>query len=135
MPLAILHPIFGQFVQESQIYEPTATDNALVRDLRTLMSKPYDLEMEYSYVFRRILSQYYPDVQFEATLITSDGDSDVDKFIIAVCEGKLWRGTGDPEVQAANCLIASARGSLERVGGYPDKFPCMILYIFGEYSY
>jgi hypothetical protein len=139
VPLAILHPIFGEFVQEAGTYQPTATDNALVRDLRNVMSKTDDAELVYCSEFRSVLRKHYTEVQLEASQVgstsyVSDGHITVGEFMSSVCEGKLWKGSGDPEIQAAGYLITSVRHTFKRVGDYPDVFPCMIIYIFGEYS-
>jgi serine/threonine protein kinase len=49
-----------------------------------------------------------------------------------VCEGKLWNGNSDPEVQACGYFIASVRELFDKEGDYPDLFPCIIIYFVGS---
>ncbi|CAG8755582.1 12199_t:CDS:2, partial [Acaulospora colombiana] len=137
IPLAILHSIFGQFVEETESYEPTMEDYALVRGLRMAMStvNGYSTEPQYCEEFRTVLHQHYPDVQLRASAIgstkfISDGHLQVGKYMSSVCEAKLWDGKGDPEIQACGYMIASLRHMVNRSEDYPDKFPCMIISIF-----
>jgi hypothetical protein len=137
LPLAILDPIFGSFMEETDTHIPTAADNALVLELRKVMSTVCDDERTFCYEFRSIVMKHYPDVQFMAARIgssnyTSRGHLSVGKFIPAVGQGRLWNGHGDPEVQASGYYIASLQQWFPR-GDYPERLPCIITYFVGEY--
>ncbi|KAF8468174.1 hypothetical protein BDZ91DRAFT_848037 [Kalaharituber pfeilii] len=51
-PVTLLHPIFGEFVDECQNYKLTEVDIAFVLELSTEMSKIYDTEAERAKIFR-----------------------------------------------------------------------------------
>lgn len=59
IPVTLLHLIFGEFVDDCEIYKPTEVDNAFVLDLSTNMSEIYDTEAERAKVFCNLLYQYY----------------------------------------------------------------------------
>jgi hypothetical protein len=46
IPVTLLHPVFGQFVDDTENLEPTAEDNRLVRDLAAVMSSFHDTETQ-----------------------------------------------------------------------------------------
>lgn len=139
IPLSLLHRTFGQFVENVKVYEPTATENALVHKLRQSMSIPHNTENDLCASFRDILVEHYPEIQLEpanigATKYYSDGHCKVREFIILVEEGKLL-GTsnhGDPEVQACGYYLTAIRNLFGKRGDLNDLCPCMIIYIHGK---
>ena len=58
-PVTLLHPIFGEFVDDCQNYKPTEVDNAFVLELSTEMSKIYDTEAECTKIFCDLLYHCY----------------------------------------------------------------------------
>jgi hypothetical protein len=137
VPLAILDPIFGSFMEETDTLKPTAADNALVLALQKVMSTVYEDERTYCAEFREIIAKHYPEVQLMAaeigsTKYTSDGHLGVGPFLAALGEGKGWNNRGDPEVQGVGYYAASVRHWFHK-GDYPDRLPCIIMYFVGEY--
>jgi hypothetical protein len=136
IPLALLHEIFGRFVENVRTYEPTAIDNALVRELRSVMSATYATEAELCDEFRRTLEAHY-EIQLHSadvgtTGYRSDGHARVGDSFVVCSEGKLLgKGRGDPEVQACAYFIASMKEFDRHHKDLPDLFPCMIIYYTG----
>jgi hypothetical protein len=58
----LLHPIFGEFIDDCENYKPTAADNKLVWILSTVMSGFFKDESTRASTFREILQ----DSHFEA---------------------------------------------------------------------
>jgi hypothetical protein len=138
IPLALLHKVFGQFVENVQTGTPTAADNALVCELRQVMSVVYDTEAELCHEFRRLLTNHL-NLQFEparigSTLHQSDRHLRYRGFIAAVIEGKLLgKATCDPEVQACGYFITSIKQFyVDNKGDFPDLFPCFVIYFVGK---
>jgi len=78
LPLALLHNIFEQFVESVQTYQPTAVDNALVLDLRHVMSRVHSSERDLCKKFRETVKNHDEEIRLEAagsrwTAYTSEG--------------------------------------------------------------
>jgi hypothetical protein len=138
IPLALLHPIFAEFVGNVQRLRPTPEDNALVHDLREAMSQESDEEAVQCEKFRQILSTHYKIQLYPAdvagTSRKTDGRlmSESGSFMIAVCEGKTWNGSGCPEVQSGRHWLESIRKTVQG-GDSLDLLPCIIIYFVGAY--
>lgn len=138
IPLALLCEAFGKFADDMQTYEPSADDKALVDELRTVMSKKYDLETELCEEFRRVLVKHYPKIQLEAgaigsTSYQSHGHLRVKDFAVTVAEGNLLgNATGDAEIQARDYYREFMRALLPRYNDLPGIFPCILIYFNGE---
>ena len=122
-----------------QTYQPTAVDNALILELRHVMSRIYNTERGLCEKFRETLQKYYQEIQLHAaeigsTRYTSDGHVQQNVFIHTISEGKfLGKGEGDPEVEACGYFIESLRHlHREEKIHFPDTFPSIIIYFIGE---
>ena len=96
---------------------------------------PWLKEGELCNKFQEILVKHY-DIQLYAATIGSttcrtDGHISVGKFIYAMCEGKLWKGSGDAEVQVG-AYVLDAIWAVFNNGDPLDLFPCIIIYFIGE---
>jgi len=96
---------------------------------------PWLKEGELCNKFQEILVKHY-DIQLYAATIGSttcrtDGHISVGKFIYAMCEGKLWKGSGDAEVQV-RAYVLDTIWAVFNNGDPLDLFPCIIIYFVGE---
>jgi hypothetical protein len=135
LPLALLHPIFAEFVTNVEDHEPTPEDNALVRELRQVMSKPWDEELKQSGEFRQILEKHY-DIQIYPAEVANtkratDGHAAVGDYMYVVFEMKTWNGKGDPEVQASLYSLEAFRAPIRGKKDPLDLLPCIIVYCIG----
>jgi len=135
LPLALLHPIFAEFVANVELHQPTPEDNALVLELREVMSGLWEDEATQSEKFRHILAKHY-DIQLypaevASTKRTTDGHAIVGKYMYVVFEMKGWNGKGDLEVQASLYPLEAFRPVLRNEKDPLDVLPCIIVYCVG----
>jgi len=69
IPVTLLHPIFGQFVDDCDTHIPTEEGNSLVLDLSQAMSDFYEDENARASKFREILIAH----DFDIAATTVDG--------------------------------------------------------------
>ena len=136
LPLALLHPIFGEFVSNVEHHEPTQEDNALVLELRKVMSGPWKDEEEQREQFRLILYKHY-NIQLYPAKVGStgrmtDGHASVGDYMYVVFEMKGWNGKGDSEVQASLYSLEAFRPVIREKQDPLDLFPCIIVYCVGR---
>jgi hypothetical protein len=134
IPLALLHPIFAEFVANVKERKPTLEDHALARDLCDSMSQEWDLETDQCERFRQILANHYHIQLYAAevagTTRKTDGHVMVGSFMSTVFEGKTWSGCGSPEVQGSLHWLESVRKTVQ--GGDPlDLMPCIVIHLVG----
>jgi len=134
IPLELLHPIFAEFIVNAKEHEPTPADNALVRELCMEMTLDSDSEAEKCSKFRRILSDHYKLTLYAAeigpTQYRTDGHLQVGPYMAVVCEGKLWNGKGNPQVQGALYWLKSIRENMKEKDPL-DLLPCIIIHFIG----
>ena len=135
LPLALLHPIFAEFVADVELHEPTPEDNAFVLELRQTMSEPWEDERTQAQMFRGALAKYY-DIQLYAAEVgstrrTTDGHAVVGEYMYVVFEIKSWNGKGDPELQASFYALGSYRQIISSKKDPFDVLPCLIVYCTG----
>lgn len=56
-------------------------------------------------------------------------------YLIAVCEGRTWKGEGDPEVRASGYVLYALRRALLDGKDPLDLLPCIIVYLVGSTFY
>ena len=117
LPLALLQPIFAEFVADAEHLEPNPEDNALVLELRSAMSEPWKDEDKQSAKFRAIIHEHYSIQLYPATVgstkRTSDGHATIGQHMYLVFEMKGWSGNGDAEVQASLYALEALRVILD----------------------
>ena len=133
IPITLHHPIFGQFYDDCEQYEPSPEDHAFERHFSELMSRFYDKEGQRLNAAREAMGAY--GLHFNVSNIGSyqtDGDVRVGDFPVAIVEGKLEIGSGsgaEPLFQAAWYYVESVRLMMKT--RKLSKFPCLIMYIAG----
>ena len=134
IPLALLHPIFAEFVEDVQLHNPTRADNELARGLSDAMSKNYPLEADRCHKFRDLLIDHYRIHLYAAgvggTTRTTDGDAMVGQFMVIVCEGKEGNRGGCPDVQGCLYWVEAIRKMVE-VNDPLNVLPCIVISLFG----
>jgi len=134
IPLELLHPIFAEFIVNAKKHVPTPADNAVVRELCMEMTLDSDSEAEKCSKFRRILSKHYKLTLYAAevgpTQYKTDGHLQVGPYMAVVCEGKLWNGEGNPQVQGALYWLQSVRENMKEKDPL-DLLPCIIIHFIG----
>ena len=85
--------------------------------------------------FRRILFKHYK-LQLRAaelgpTPFKTDGYVQVGPYMVVVCEGKLWKGKGSPQVQGALSWLQSVRENMKEKKDPLDLLPCIIIHFIG----
>jgi hypothetical protein len=137
IPSTLLHPIFGEFIDDCENYEPTAADNKLVWTLSAAMSGFFEDESARASKFREILQ----DSRFEAfatkiegTKFKTDGDIQSLGFRRAIIEIKNEIGSGgaQPHAQGISYYIHSTKSSVAEMPGF--RFPCILITLFGKLS-
>jgi hypothetical protein len=84
VPLTLLHPIFGQFVDDCDSYIPTKEEYNLVCDLSLTMSEEDRMSK-----FHEVMNKHGFDLKtstIEGTSYRTDGDTRVGKLCIVVVE-------------------------------------------------
>jgi len=92
LPLALLHPIFAEFVADVEFHEPTPEDNALVLELCQVMSGPWENEATQCQKFRKVLAKHF-NIQLYAAEVgstkrTTNGHAVVGEYMYVVFEMK-----------------------------------------------
>jgi hypothetical protein len=135
LPLALLHPIFTEFVANVEHYKPNPTDYALVRKLREVMSEPWEDKLKQSRKFRHILEEHYKIQIYSArvaeTKHITDGHAEVGGFMYVVFELKGRDDEGDPEVRASLYSLEADRAVIRNKKDPLDLLPCIIVYCIG----
>lgn len=134
VPLALLHPIFSEFVANVKQHRPTQNDYDLARDLRAAMPQAWDTEAAQCETFRSILTKHY-GIQLYAAEIggtsrRADGHLMVGSFMSTVFEGKTWRDSGCPEVQSCLYWLTSIGKPVQNSDPH-DLLPCIIVFLIG----
>ncbi|KIL66082.1 hypothetical protein M378DRAFT_10374 [Amanita muscaria Koide BX008] len=138
IPVTLLHPIFGQFIDDCEKYKPMEKDNAFVLELLTVMSKFYPDEAERADSVRQLFTEKY-DIDFVQTVIegiaySTDGDigrTNCRNLRFAIIDFKNDVGSkgAEPLLQSIHYYLESNR---RRAPEMPSSvLPCMIIMIFG----
>jgi len=135
LPLALLHPVFAEFVAGVEHHKPTPEDNALVQELSSVMPGPWEDEVSQSAKFREILDKHYQIQLYSATVALtkrmSDGHAIVGPYMYVVLGMKGWNGQGDSEVQASLYALEASRKVIQGKMDPFDVLPCIIVYCIG----
>ena len=135
IPVTLLHPVFGQFLDDKDMLEPTAPDNKLVREFSAVMAQIYDTEEERRAEILAQLRKWDIDLHgttIEGTLYRTDADMQHkgDRYGLAEVKNEIGSKGAEPNAQAAAYYLESTR---RRAVDCPKSpLPCFLLYIFGE---
>ncbi|KAG1870605.1 hypothetical protein DFJ58DRAFT_763762 [Suillus subalutaceus] len=135
IPTTLLHPIFGQFIDDCESHEPTKEDNDLVMALSEAMCNFFDDDEKRASKFREILQEHRIDLipsKIQHTKYETDGDIQYRGFRYAILEAKNELGAtqAEPHMQAISCYI---RSTLPLVGTKRGRFPCILITLFGKF--
>ncbi|KAG1905493.1 uncharacterized protein F5891DRAFT_943915, partial [Suillus fuscotomentosus] len=138
LPVTLLEPIFGEFVDDCQNYQPTDHDNDFVWKLSENMSSFHPDELTRMNVFRHLLRGYGIILHSSAigsTKYTTDGHllSDDGNFVQVILEGENEIGSGGAEPFAESILyyhkiLKESNAGIEK---FRSVLPCIHIIVFG----
>ncbi|TDL24163.1 hypothetical protein BD410DRAFT_896881 [Rickenella mellea] len=135
IPVTLLHPVFGQFVDAVETYEPTSADKAFVRALAIAMSDIYTNEGDRASAFRGIIADHWgiklSAARSERTSFITDGHFDVGKFLTLLTEATNDIGAkgAEPFYQCVQYHAAAHRNLPNSLKIVP--LPCLHIVCFG----
>ena len=134
IPLALLHPVFAEFVANVQLHKPTWVDNEFARALSDAMSINYTMENLQCLKFGDLLNKYYKINLYAAgingTGRTTDGHVMVGRFMVIVCEGKERQCGGCPDVQGCLYWVEAIHKTVQ-VNDPLNVLPCIVISLYG----
>lgn len=134
IPVTLLHPVFGQFLDDIDTYEPTSEDNSLALDLSKKMSNIYPDEDRRGTAIRDALYKMgitLVGTTIEASKYRTDGDLQHNRhrYVIAELKNEVGSLGAEPNAQALVYYLESTRNLAVQCAKSP--LPCFLLYIFG----
>ena len=134
IPITLLHPVFGQFVDDRQNHTPTMDDNELVLSLSRAMSKFYVDEYARAAKFREILMEHgimLAASEIEGSRCKTDSDLRWKGlcYIILEAKNELGGGGAEPLFEAMLYYLKSMRKRSEEDAR--ARLPSLILYLSG----
>lgn len=133
-PVALMHPIFGKFVDECRTYVPTEKDNTFVANLSRSMSGFFADETARRDAFISLFNQYC--IQLNPAEITStkyrtDGHATESGYMYLLSEAKpeLAGGTAEPYFQSVLYYRASCK--VQKPGDSISVLPCFLIFYCG----
>jgi hypothetical protein len=136
VPVTLLEPIFAQFVDDCQSYQPTAEDNNFVWQLSEEMCKFHDDENKRMVVFRETLAPYGIELHagnFDASGCKTDGHMMRNGFVQVIAKGKneIGNGGAEPFLQSPIYYRKFCRHSRDVILGRRLITPCFFIVVFG----
>jgi hypothetical protein len=137
IPIALLHQVFANFLEDYRRHEPTERDNKWLTELRHAMLQEYAEETLRCSEFRQIFEKHtgikIPDASIPGSSYRTDGHYDIAGHYLLITEGKNeWVGiSADPQLQAFLYYIQSAKSNVDKVSK-GDSLPCLIIYYVGK---
>jgi len=136
IPPTLLHPVFGQFVDDCETYKPTTEDHQLVVELATVMSdfgpgeQERQLEAEIFHVFAKHGIEFN-STRIVGTDIMTDGDISHRsvRYAIAVFKRDIGSSGGDLYLQGGLYHLESSRNVAGELSN--SVLPCIMIHIFG----
>jgi hypothetical protein len=143
IPATLLHPVFGQFTDDSRTHAITEEDNNMVDELANAMSALYANENQRINAVGEVLKRYRLDFHLNGrvhgTAYVTDADMSVNirnnrhPVVIAEFKNEAAVSSSEPYMQALSYYLESTRASAPRMSGF--ALPCFLLTIFGERIY
>ncbi|KAG1738714.1 hypothetical protein EDB19DRAFT_2039530 [Suillus lakei] len=136
IPSTLLHPIFGEFMDDCEKHKPTPDDHKLVMALSVAMSGFFKDEDERTGVFRELLLQHDIDLRgtsINYTAYNTDGDMQYKgfRYAIAEVENEIGSTKADPHMQVLSYYIHSTTPFVKAKPAF--RFPCIAITLFGPY--
>ncbi|KAH7918819.1 hypothetical protein BV22DRAFT_1075898 [Leucogyrophana mollusca] len=136
IPVTLLHPVFGQFIDDCESHTVTMEDSAFLLRLSTAMSAfNSDVETRAQTIRDEFADWglHFIRSNIEGTSYEIQGDMSVDghRYAIAEFANEIGFEGADPYVQASLRYLESTRmHALEFPG---SALPCFIILVFGPY--
>jgi hypothetical protein len=137
IPVTLLHPIFGRFIDDSHTYAPVKEDNAFVLELSAAMSDVFRNEAARRDEFIAILSRHY-EIQLVAgeiggTGYKTDGHCLAGGYMDLVSEAKNELGSSaGAEPYFQGCLHYRASAKQSHADDSMSVLPCFQLFYCGN---
>ncbi|KAG2095268.1 uncharacterized protein F5147DRAFT_584655 [Suillus discolor] len=138
VPITLLEPIFAEFVDDCQKYEPTVHDNDFVLQLSEKMATFYPNELTRMNTFRQVLRDY--GIILNASMVgstgcTMDGHllSTNGQFVLMIIEGKneIGSGAAEPFMEAMLYYRKFMEDSKIEMARLRSFIPCIHIIVFG----
>ncbi|CAG8704869.1 15526_t:CDS:1, partial [Acaulospora colombiana] len=136
IPLALLHEVFGEFIEDVQSCTPNARDNQHMLKLCEKMIQIHESEATRALSFREIWEEFIP-YPLEAGIIggssfATDGHIRRNRYFLVITEAKreLEGMKPDPLIQAAMYYLQA----LQPFKNSNGLFPCLLIYYAGMLS-
>jgi hypothetical protein len=138
IPVTLLNPIFGEFVDNCENHKPTDRDNALVLELSTAMSAFYTKEGGRANCIREIFAKYGIHLvwtKIEGTGYETDGDilHRDSRFVIVEMKNEFGYSGAEALFQAILYYLESNRKQAPKMQG--SVLPCLIVIIIGSWFF
>ncbi|KZP10866.1 hypothetical protein FIBSPDRAFT_757502 [Athelia psychrophila] len=135
IPVTLLHPVFGTFVDECSTYSPTDRDNAFVTELSTAMSHLFPLEVDRRDLFLEIINRHY-DLGLEPAMLAGGpyrtGGHCIEgghMYCLTQAKDELGGGGADPYLQG--CAYYRESAMRKNTTDYFSSLPCLLIYYSG----
>ena len=136
LPIALMHEVFGVFLDNYEKHQLTEKDNKLLNELQEAMLQQYEDEIKRANVFRNVFLSL--GITLEAAYIggtkfATDGHVQLEGNPLLITEAKNdWTG-----LSAAAHLQAFAYylEFIKEKGNQAGKTPCFLLYYVGRHRY
>ena len=135
IPTMLLHPVFGQFLDDCKTHSIAAEDNTFIGKLANTMSELYDNEKQRVHKVNVELAGYGIGLCVTTKKGTEDyqvdGDLSVGKYhyVIAEFKNETAASVSEPYMQAASYYLERTRTqALENTG---SPLPCFLLILSG----
>jgi hypothetical protein len=134
LPLSLLHPIFGEFVDDAENYVPTSDDGQFLLAFVQAMANIYKLEDGRKETLLAVFNHY--NIPIKPTMIgrfTTDGDLSIGsfKFLIAELKNEIGSKAAEPFFQAILYFLEATRKCATQ--NLNSILPCIIVLIFGSF--
>ncbi|KAG2362927.1 hypothetical protein BDR07DRAFT_1357064 [Suillus spraguei] len=138
IPVTLLHPVFGQFIDNCRTHMITEEDNNLVYELANVMSALYETENKRVDAVSDVLSGHHLNFRLHSEVqgagYVTDADMSVDvhnnRHPYVIAEFKNEAGS-EPYAQAIVDYLESTRMFASKMSG--SALPCFLFILFGPY--
>ncbi|EGN97471.1 hypothetical protein SERLA73DRAFT_124167 [Serpula lacrymans var. lacrymans S7.3] len=127
IPVTLLHPVFGQFLDDCQTIDVTAEDNSFIEHLATAITNGLKLLTWY---FKTTASTL-PSTKPAEYLTNAEMKVNGHRYVIAEFKNETGSTSTEPYFQAIGYYLDSTREYALKFSRSP--LPCLLLTIFGPY--
>ncbi|EGO25017.1 hypothetical protein SERLADRAFT_438622, partial [Serpula lacrymans var. lacrymans S7.9] len=133
IPVTLLHPVFGQFLDDCQTIDVTADDNSFVEHLAIAMSALYENENGRLEAVDKVFQKYrfhFTITKTKTTAYITDADmqSQGHRYVIAEYKNETGNASAEPYFQAIGYYLEGTRDKAVKFSRSP--LPCLLLAIF-----